>query len=108
MLRLQDNEVIYNNSTNLGAVYDLDYVGEGFAISLPDNSTVFIPQEDCTAAEAEVFAAWQEAHTNDPAPQPQEPASLSEPADEEKVAMAEAIIDLNARLSALEGRLQNA
>lgn len=64
MLRLQNGEVIYNNSENLGAVelmnFKQDYDIKGFSINLPNNSVEFIPEEDCTLSEQEVFQAYHE------------------------------------------------
>lgn len=60
MLRLQNGEAIYNNSENLGAIETLQNTGDGFLITLPDGSMTFIPEEDCTTAEAEVFQAYHE------------------------------------------------
>lgn len=60
MLRLQENEVIYNNSINLGAVETLQNAGDGFVINFPDGSFIFVPEEDCTVSEREVFHAYHE------------------------------------------------
>lgn len=60
MLRLQDNKVIYNDFENLGNVEDMDYVEKGFRINLPDGSLLFIPEQDCTVNEQEVFTAYHE------------------------------------------------
>lgn len=59
MLRLQDNEVIYNNSENLGLVQDMNFIESGFVITL-NGSMTFIPQEDATESEKEVFNAYHE------------------------------------------------
>ncbi|MCX7817537.1 MAG: hypothetical protein N2317_08550 [Syntrophales bacterium] len=63
MLRLQDNNVVFNNSETIGHVKDLAYVEGGFSLTLPDGSIVFIPEEDCSPNEAEVFAAFHEYYS---------------------------------------------
>ena len=60
MLRLQDGKVIYNNSENLGLVEDMNFIESGFSITLSDGSVTFIPEEDCTQEESEVFRAYHE------------------------------------------------
>jgi hypothetical protein len=57
MLKLQDNEVVYNDSENLGAVKDMNYTGSGFYIS---TLMEFIPEEDCSTSEKTVFDAYHE------------------------------------------------
>lgn len=64
MLKLQNGEVIYNNSETLGAVEVLQNTGEGFSITLSDGLIIFIPEEDCTEAEKEVFQAYHEYYKN--------------------------------------------
>jgi len=60
MIRLQGNEVIYNNSENLGLIQDVKFVGEGISITLTNGEVMFIPEEDSTQGEREVFSAYHE------------------------------------------------
>ncbi|WP_313559080.1 DUF4376 domain-containing protein [Ruminiclostridium cellobioparum] len=60
MLRLQNNRVIYNDSEELCSIEDMIYIEDGFRVTLPDGSMVFIPEQDCTASELEVFQAYHE------------------------------------------------
>lgn len=60
MLRLQNEEVIYNNSENLGDVKDMSYIDGGFIITLTDGTPTFISEEECTESEQEVFIAYHE------------------------------------------------
>ncbi len=78
MLRLQGNEVIYNNSENLGVVETLKYIGDGFSIILPDGSMIFIPEEDRTTSEAEVFAAYHAFYADTGGVLPEAPPSLDQ------------------------------
>lgn len=76
MLRLQDNEVIYNNSENLGPVEDMNYVLGGF--SIPVGAGGFIPEEDCTANEQEVFNAYHEYYKDSGGIKPPDELSLEQ------------------------------
>lgn len=78
MLRLQDNEVIYNNSENLGLVQDMNFIESGFSINLPDGSMTFIPEEDSTANEKEVFSAYHEYYKETGGIKPKEEISLEQ------------------------------
>ncbi len=60
MLRLQNDEIIYNNSESLGKCENLSFIDGGFSIILPDGSIMFIPEEGATPNEREVFAAYHE------------------------------------------------
>lgn len=60
MIRLQGNEVVYNNSENLGLFKDMNFIEGGFSFSLPNGEIKFIPEEDSTPAEREVFNAYHE------------------------------------------------
>jgi|GEM_PF-3292764 len=109
MLRLQNGQVIYNNSEVLGSVEDMIFIDGGFAINFPDGSMVFIPEEDCTAAEREVFQAYHEFYkdTGGVKPTPiSEPQIINEPVDEEKAAMAEAIIDMSMQINELRAEIE--
>ncbi len=109
MLRLQGNNVIYNNSEDVGSVEDMNYMESGFSITLPDGSIVFIPEQDCTQSEREVFQAYHEYYKDTggikPIPIP-EPQIIPEPIDEEKAAMVEAIIDMSQQISELRAEIE--
>jgi hypothetical protein len=97
--------------TEDGNVYFKPYGQEPIAIPLEEvrysegvfilPNGVCIPEDSPFACEQEVFAAWHALHADDPEPEP--PGPVYEPIDDEKVAMAEAIIDMDARIAALEG-----
>ena len=109
MLRLQDKKVIYNNSETLGNVEDMNFIEGGFIISLPDDSIVFIPEQDCTVNEQEVFTAYHEYYKDTggvkPAPE-MPPQFVLEPVDEEKAAMAEAVIDMSQQINELRSQIE--
>ena len=78
MLRLQDNEVIYNNSENLGVVENMNFIEGGFSIPLSDNSVTFIPEEDCTENEKEVFNAYHEYYKDSGGAKPPDEVPLEQ------------------------------
>jgi hypothetical protein len=84
MIRLQNNEVIFNNSEKLGAVENLNFTGGGFFITLADGSIVFIPEEDCTEGEKEVFEAYHEFYKSTSGIKP-EPEISPEQAKADKI-----------------------
>lgn len=94
MLSLQNNEVIYNNFENAGAVESLKYVDGGFEIDLPDGLTVYIPEEDCTSSEREVFTAFHEYYkdTGGVPPSPEIIPAIQPPTTEERLAAVEEAI----------------
>lgn len=109
MLTLQNEKVIYNNSETLGNVEDMNFTEGGFIISLPDGSIVFIPEQDCTASESEVFQAYHEYYKDNGGvkPEPEMPSQfVLEPVDEEKAAMAEAIIDMSQQINELRSQIE--
>jgi hypothetical protein len=78
MLRVQNDEVIYNNSENLGKVQDMEYTGFGFSIITPNNPMpFFIPEEDCSISEEQVFIAYHEYYKNSGGIKPSEEMALS-------------------------------
>jgi predicted AlkP superfamily pyrophosphatase or phosphodiesterase len=109
MLTLQNGKIIYNNSEILGNVEDMNFIEGGFIIALPDGSTVFIPEQDCTASESKVFEAYHEYYKNTggvkPVPE-MPPQFVLEPVDEEKAAMAEAIIDMSQQINELRSQIK--
>lgn len=72
MLRLQDNNVIYNNSEELCSIEDMNFIESGFSIILSDGSMVFIPEQDCTQSEREVFQSYHEYYKDTGGVKPQE------------------------------------
>lgn len=109
MLKLQEGKVIYNNSENLGNVEDMNYLEYGFSITLPDGSITFIPEQDCTISEREVFQAYHEYYKDTGGVKPTpitEPQIITEPVDEEKAAMAEAIIDMSLQINELRTEIE--
>lgn len=74
-------------------------------IPTEDGSVICIPEEGATNDELALFKVWRELYPNGKPVPTSEPIILEEPVDEEKVAMAEAIIDLDSRLSQLEVRI---
>lgn len=109
MLKLQDRKVIYNNFEDLGNVEDLHYVEGGFIITFPHGSITFIPEQDCTPSEQEVFQAYREYYKDTGGVKPipiTDPPIVTEPVDEEKAAMAEAIIDMSLQLNELRTEIQ--
>lgn len=78
MLRLQDGKVIYNNSEDLGLVQDMNFIESGFSITLNNGSMTFIPEEDSTQSEMEVFQAYHEYYKASDGVKPKAGVSLEE------------------------------
>ncbi len=78
MLKLQDGKVIYNNSEDLGNVEDMNFIESGFSIILSDGSVMFIPEQDSTQSEAEVFQAYHEYYKDSGGVKPPFPADIEE------------------------------
>ncbi len=109
MLRLQGNKVIYHNSEALGIVADMNFIEGGFIIALPDGSIVFIPEQDCTVNEQEVFTAYHEYYKATGGVKPvaeMPPQFVEEPVDEEKAALAEAVIDMSQQINELRSQIE--
>lgn len=75
MFKLIDSKA-YWDDTALGDAKDLNYIGEGFSISLPDGSMIFIPEQDATVEEKEVFDAYHAAYADTNGIKPVETPSL--------------------------------
>ncbi|MDF2800216.1 MAG: hypothetical protein K0S61_119 [Anaerocolumna sp.] len=68
-----------------------------------DGEIKITPEELANEEERELFKEWRELYP-DGKPTSEEPIYVEEPVDWEKVAMAEAIIDLDARMAILEAK----
>ncbi len=78
MLRLQDGKVIYNNSEDLGNIEDMNFIEGGFSTTLPDGLVTFIPEEDCTESEKEVFQAYHEYYKDTGGVKPESSPTVEE------------------------------
>jgi hypothetical protein len=104
-IKLENDIVIFTDydgiETQLGNIKDLN-IQNGYLIA----QTQFVPINSEFDCELEVLNRWTELYPNgktSPAINVDKTPS-NEIADPEKLAMAEAIVDLNARLAALENK----
>jgi hypothetical protein len=51
--------IVSHKEHDLGEVHMLKYINGGFQIELPGGEMSFIPEQDCTTAEKEVFDAYK-------------------------------------------------
>lgn len=107
MLRLDEGNVVYNNSESLGAIETLVNTGEGFSINLPDGGIVFIPEEDCTKSEKEVFQAYHEFYKATgglpPVPEPEPPGEPVPSLDERLLGVETELADISETIDVLFG-----
>lgn len=81
-----------------------DLKEEILIIQNDDGSIQCIPEDGATADEKMLFEEFRQAFPNGKPVQKNNIIPIVDPVDEEKVAMAKAIIDLEIRLSALENK----
>ena len=109
MIRLQNGKVIYNDSVEVGLLEDMSFIGNGFSINVSMDSTIFVPESTTDPFEQEVFAAYREFYKDTGGVKPvpvTDPPIVLEPVDEEKAAMAEAIIDMSQQINGLRTEIE--
>lgn len=102
MIKLTDGKVFIND---IAINIDKCNYAEGVAVlSLPDGGIMCLPEEDATPDELEVIQSIR-AEVETRTPTPQDPPVVPEPVDEEKAAMAEAIIDMSMQIEELRAEI---